>query len=84
MESRLRFHYLAFDWGLWLCPREDCTFPLGHEDLDSFMVKVSNKSSGGSLSSLSSVPDVDVRLLHSCAYAAAFAYTYVATPNYHS
>ena len=59
LESRLRFHYLALDKGVWLCPREDCTFPLGHEELESFVVNVTSKSSSGSLSSLAT-PDTDV------------------------
>ena len=61
MENRLRFHYLALDRGVWLCPGEDCTFPLGHEELESFVVNVASKSSGGSLSSLAT-PDADVSL----------------------
>lgn len=59
VESRLRFHYLALDKGLWLCPREDCTFPLGHEELDSLLVNVSKKTSGGSLYSVTA-SDADV------------------------
>ena len=62
VESRLRFHYLALDKGVWLCPREDCTFPLGHEELDSLLVNVSSKSSGGALSSFAA-PDTDVSVL---------------------
>ena len=59
VESRLRFHYLELDRGVWLCPREDCTFPLGYEELDSLLMKLSKKTSGGSHSSFTAL-DADV------------------------